>query len=133
MPVMVVLFSPEGVSEAGQRIRQASRICPALTLAWSSSVVASVYVWDTSSPSPRGRTALCCHHDRLDLGERPGPFPFLAAGPGAPERPAVGRRAGTFTSIPVDPGHRCRPLYSRGLRVRTLLKKDKPDALVYAT
>ena len=34
-------------------------------------------VWDTSSASPHGRTALCCHHGRLDLRERPGPFPFL--------------------------------------------------------
>src|ERR1019366_7458961 len=58
-PVMVVLSSPNVVSDADQRDWQAPRTCPASTAWWSSSVVIRVHVSETSWPSPHGRTALC--------------------------------------------------------------------------
>src|ERR1035441_10430654 len=57
---VVVLSSPNVVSDALHRVRYVSRTWSAGAAWWSSTVVITVQVSDTSSvPSPEGRTALC--------------------------------------------------------------------------
>ena len=59
-PAMVVLSSPNVVSDALHRVRYVSRTASAGAASWSSRVVITVQVSETSSiPSPQGRTALC--------------------------------------------------------------------------
>src|SRR5262249_46711024 len=57
-PVIVVLSSPNVVSDALHLVRYASRTLSAGAARWSSRVVMRVQVSETSSPSPQGRTAL---------------------------------------------------------------------------
>ena len=58
-PVIVALSSPNVVSDALHRVRYVSRTASAGAASWSRRVVITVQVSETSSPSPRGRTALC--------------------------------------------------------------------------
>ena len=71
-PVMVALSSPKVVSDALHRVRYASRTAEAGAAWWSSRVVIRVQVSDTSSPWPRGRTALC---SAARTGSRSSSFP----------------------------------------------------------
>ena len=59
-PVMVALSSPNVVSDALHRVRYVSRTWSAGAAWWSSRVVMTVQVSETSSvPSPQGMIALC--------------------------------------------------------------------------
>ena len=59
-PVIVVLSSPNVVSDALHRVRYVSRTWSAGAARWSSRVVMTVQVSETSSvPSPEGMIALC--------------------------------------------------------------------------